>query len=66
MNGVTAVLRLPRRPSLPPSRALAPARCYPLFMKRKRIKEIVLKSLIAILLAMLFVALLAQRLFHPR
>jgi hypothetical protein len=35
-------------------------------MKRKRMKEIVLKSLIAIVLAMLFVALLAQRLFHPR
>jgi hypothetical protein len=35
-------------------------------MKRKRMKEIVLRSLIAILLAMLFVALLAQRLFHPR
>jgi hypothetical protein len=35
-------------------------------MKRKRIKEIVLKIFIAILLAMLFVALLAQRLFHPR
>ena len=47
-------------------RALAPVRCYPLFMKRKRMKEIVLKSLIAILLIMLFVALLAQRLFHPR
>jgi hypothetical protein len=31
-------------------------RRYSLFMKRKRIKEIVLKSLIAILLAMLFVA----------
>ncbi len=42
-----------------------PGRCYPLFMKRKRMKEIVL-SLIAILLAVLFVALLAQRLFHPR
>ena len=46
--------------------ALAPVRCYPLFMKRKRMKESVLKSLIAILLALLFVALLAQRLFHPR
>ncbi|MGB2662803.1 MAG: hypothetical protein WAK48_02290 [Candidatus Acidiferrum sp.] len=45
---------------------LAPVRRYPLFMKRKRMKEIVLKSLIAILLAMLFVTLLAQRLFHPR
>ena len=38
---------------------------YSLFMNRKRMKDVVLKSLFAILLAMLFISLLAQRLFHP-
>ena len=40
--------------------------CYSLFMNSKQLKGIALKSLITILLAMLFVSLLAQRLFHPR
>ena len=39
---------------------------YSLFMNRKRMKDVVLKSLFAIVLAMLFISLLAQRLFHPR
>ena len=39
---------------------------YSLFMNRKRMKDVVLKSLFAILLAMLFISLLTQRLFHPR
>jgi hypothetical protein len=47
------------------SRSL-PVRCYSLLMNRKRIKEATLQSLIAIVLAVLFVSLLAQRLFHPR
>jgi hypothetical protein len=34
--------------------------CYSLFVERKRIKDIALKSLVAIVLAMLFVSLLAQ------
>ena len=37
-----------------------------LFMKRSRIKEVVVRTLIAVVLVMLFVSLLAQRLFHPR
>ena len=36
-----------------------------MFMNRKRIKDLALRSLIAIMLVMLFVSLLAQRLFHP-
>jgi hypothetical protein len=35
-------------------------------MDAKRIKTIAKNSFVAILLAILFVALLAQRLFHPR
>jgi len=35
-------------------------------MDPKHIKTLVKSSLLAILLAILFVALLAQRLFHPR
>ncbi len=35
-------------------------------MDAKHIKTIVKSSLVAVLLAILFVALLAQRLFHPR
>ena len=42
-----------------------PVCCYSLFMNRKRIKNVALRSL-AIVLAMLFDSLLAQRLFHPR
>ena len=35
-------------------------------MNRKRIKDVALKGVIAIVIAMLFISLLAQRLFHPR
>ena len=35
-------------------------------MKAKRIKEITIRSLSVILLALLFLALLAHRVFHPR
>jgi hypothetical protein len=35
-------------------------------MNFKQIKNVALKSLIAIVLVMLFLSLLAQRLFHPR
>jgi hypothetical protein len=35
-------------------------------MDAKRTKKIVKNSLVAILLVVLFLALLAQRLFHPR
>jgi hypothetical protein len=43
-----------------------PAYCYSPFMERNGGKNVVLKTLNAIALAMLFVSLLAQRLFHPR
>jgi hypothetical protein len=36
------------------------------FMKRRRIKEVAPRTIIAIILALLFASLLAQRLFHPR
>jgi hypothetical protein len=39
---------------------------YSSFMNRKRVKDVVLKTLFAIVLTMLFISLLAQRLFHPR
>jgi hypothetical protein len=35
-------------------------------MKRMRVKDIALKSLLAIVIAMLFVSLLAHRVFHTR
>ena len=34
-------------------------------MNRKQLRNVALKILIAILLAMLFISLLARRLFHP-
>jgi|HubBroStandDraft_1064217.scaffolds.fasta_scaffold168493_2 hypothetical protein len=37
-----------------------------LYMKRMRVKDIALKSLLAIVIAMLFVSLLAHRVFHTR
>jgi len=43
-----------------------PGCCYSSFMNRKRIKGIVSNSLIVIVLVVLFVSLLAQRLFHLR
>jgi hypothetical protein len=43
-----------------------PSCCYSLFVNRKRIKDAALQSLIAVVLVMIFVSLLAQRLFHPR
>jgi len=43
-----------------------PVSCYSLLMNRKRIKEVALQSLIAIVLAVFFISLLAQTLFHPR
>jgi hypothetical protein len=35
-------------------------------MKAKRIKSLVVQVMVAIVLAMLFVSLLARQLFHPR
>jgi hypothetical protein len=43
-----------------------PVCCYSLCMDQKQIRKVVVKALIAIVLAMLFVSLLAQRLFHPQ
>jgi hypothetical protein len=35
-------------------------------MKQKKIRNVVTRALIAIVIAILFVSLLAERLFHPR
>ena len=43
-----------------------PVCCYSLRMNQKQTKNVVVRVLMAIVLAMHFVSLLAQRLFHPR
>ena len=42
-----------------------PVCCYSLCMNQKQIRRVVVRALIAIVLAMLIVSALAQRLFHP-
>lgn len=66
-NNGAALVRLERvNQELAEFVRVIPVCCYSLFMNPKQIKSVVVRVLVAIVLAMLFVSLLAQRLFHPR